>query len=141
MPSLNFYFFVKQSRTLFLTGETHEGVRFLMRWSFCNPKHEYKLLFPQEALQSFEHVKISNKVILVYGRLKAKQLRAMGESSSVIAHWLLKTILEGTSPLKDRGLQLNRGSVKCSRKNESSKRLGAPIKSQKHKVFQKEQVL
>jgi hypothetical protein len=40
------------------------------------------------------HVKISNKVRLVFDRPKAKQFKALGKLSSTIAHWLHKITLE-----------------------------------------------
>jgi hypothetical protein len=44
---------------------------------------------------------ISNKVRLAFDRPKAKQIGAVGKSSSAIAHWHLKITPEGTNPLKD----------------------------------------
>jgi hypothetical protein len=57
------------------------------------------------------HVEISNKVRLSFDRPKAKPFKAVGESSSMIAHWLHKITLE------EQSLQI----------------LGAKLKSQKHK--------
>jgi hypothetical protein len=38
---------ISEARTLFFIGEAREDVRFLMRWSLCTPKQQYKLHFPQ----------------------------------------------------------------------------------------------
>jgi hypothetical protein len=57
----------------------------------------------------------------------------VGKSSSTIAHWLYKTILDEQ--------KLKRGSVKCLRRNEASTTPGAQVKSRKRKIFMKEQSL
>jgi hypothetical protein len=57
-------------------------------------------------MRSKIHVEISNKIRSVFDRPKAKQLKAVHKSSSVIVHWLHKTILE------ERSLQNARGSFK-----------------------------
>jgi hypothetical protein len=49
------------------------------------------------------HNEISNKVRLAFDRSKAKLFKAMGKSSSVIAHWIHKITLEERSPPKARG--------------------------------------
>jgi hypothetical protein len=97
-----------------------------MRRSSCNTKNKYKLN-SHKVFQSSIGVEISNKVRLAFDRPKAKQFRAMGKSSSMIAHWLHKTILQG--------LMENHESVKCFGRNEASKRLGAQVKSWKRKIF------
>jgi hypothetical protein len=59
-------------------------------------------------------VEISNKVRLPFDRPKVKPFKVVGKSSN-------------DSPLAPQNQ--NHGSVKCSGRNESSKRLGAQVKS------------
>jgi hypothetical protein len=47
------------------------------------------------------HIKIPNKVRLAFDRPKAKPFKAMGKSSSMIAHWLHKITFEERSLSKD----------------------------------------
>jgi hypothetical protein len=54
-------------------------------------------LISPKALQSSTDVEISNKARSVFDRLKGKQLKATTKSSSAVAHWLHKTILEEQS--------------------------------------------
>jgi hypothetical protein len=43
------------------------------------------------------HVEISKKVRLVFGMSKAEPFKAVGESSSMMAHWLHKVTFEKQS--------------------------------------------
>jgi hypothetical protein len=47
-PSWELYNFARRARSLFLKGETHKGVRLLMRQSSYNSKHKYKLWSPKK---------------------------------------------------------------------------------------------
>jgi hypothetical protein len=90
-------------------------------------------LTPPKIVQNSRHIEISNKVTLVFDRLKAKQFKAMGKSRSMTSHWLYKTILDEQ--------KCKRRSIKSSRRKEASTSPGAQVKSWKHKIFRKERSL
>jgi hypothetical protein len=50
-----------------------------------------------KTVQNSRHIEISNKVRVVFDRPKAKQFKPVGKSSSMIAHWLYKTMLNKQS--------------------------------------------
>jgi hypothetical protein len=110
----------------------------------CEVFNEAELLYPKAVIQALTppktflnhtHIEISNMVRLAFDKLKAKTCKVVGKSSSMIAHWLHKTIGKVQKPAKCKGLSENCGGIKKSipKGTKPPKRLRAKSKSRKRK--------